>query len=92
MSWKHQSLRSLEAAALALYQDTLQVLRMAYNLKMFVGSRKIIHRTFRKRKIKGLVVQLSRFNAKPFLFTLGLIPRQLAAGYFIVKNSICSAS
>jgi hypothetical protein len=65
MSWKHQSLRSLEAVALALYQDTLQVLRMAYNLKTFVGSRKIIQRTF-KLKVWRATVQV---NAKPFLLS-----------------------
>jgi hypothetical protein len=65
MSWKHQSLRSLEAVALALYQDTLQVLKMAYNLKMFVGSRKIIQRTF---QIKGLASNY-QVKAKPFLLS-----------------------
>jgi hypothetical protein len=76
MSGKHQSLKVLKRLHSLFTKTSLQVLRMAYNLKTFVGNRKIIQRIFRKRKIKGLAVQLPGSSQ----------------AFFIVKNSICPAS
>jgi hypothetical protein len=77
MSGKHQSLKVLKRLHSLFTKTSLQVLRMAYNLKRFVGNRKIIQRIFRQEKIKGLAVQLPGYLVKPFLLS---------------KNQICFAS